>query len=378
MAPQKILFISEGQLGDLLLLTPAIRAVKKSFPPALVTLLIIQRRNNNFNIDSIDSLNDVIVDSSCNPLINNPFIENIFIINHNAIRSLRGFKKIKLELQLIKFLRQKKYDAAISTFPHDRFIIWAFASGAKIRCGEANQTFSFLLTHKIKKTKEDLGVLKYYLELVKRIGAKEDSTKTDYYVTDDSLKWANNFLSENKLKDEQNKFIAIHPGASGNYKIWSPENFAALIQKLNNEKNIKVILCFGENDSLITNQIKNYLTDDEAANILFTTTENDLNKMAALFKNCNLTITNDSGPRHLSAAVGTPNITLFRKHHDKAWKVYPENNFTSTIQSKIECPHCSAGECNDKIPDDKIFGSYCMREITVAEVHKKIKKVIAC
>ncbi len=58
MGLNKILFIAEGQLGDLLLLTPAIRAAKKTFPQASISLLMIQRRNNNFNIEQINSLKD--------------------------------------------------------------------------------------------------------------------------------------------------------------------------------------------------------------------------------------------------------------------------------------------------------------------------------
>ena len=90
-----------------------------------------------------------------------------------------------------------------------------------------------------------------------------------------------------------------------------------------------------------------------------------------------MTITNDSGPRHLSSALNIPNLTLFRKFHDKAWKVYPENNSTATIQSTKECTFCNKGECNDKIPGEEIFGSHCIREITVNEVYEKIVEMLS-
>ena len=173
MELKKILFIAEGQLGDLLLLTPAIRSTKKTFQDASISLLIIQRRNDNFKLEQISSLKDVLLDNSTNPLINNPNVDDIFIINHNAMRAVKGFKKIGLELQIINFIRKKKFDAVICTFPHDRFVIWAFASGARIRVGQSNQSFSFLLTHQIKNSKEDLGVLNYYLQLVQKIGAED-------------------------------------------------------------------------------------------------------------------------------------------------------------------------------------------------------------
>ncbi len=209
MELKKILFIAEGQLGDLLLLTPAIRSVKKSFPQSSISLLIIQRRNNNFNVERINSIEDILTRNSTNPLSNNPNIDDIFVINHNAMRVIKGLKKIKLELQVIKFIRQKKFDAVICTFSHDRFILWASTSGAKIRVGQGRQSFSFLLTHKVNIKKEEAGVLNYYLEMVKAIGAKSDSNKTEYYIDEKSKNWFKQFADENNLNDK--KLIAIHP-----------------------------------------------------------------------------------------------------------------------------------------------------------------------
>ncbi len=166
------------------------------------------------------------------------------------------------------------------------------------------------------------------------------------------------------------------PGASGNYKIWPPENYAQLIQGLSEKENAKIILCYGEDDSIVIDLIKNNLQKDAETKLVFVNAGNDLNKLAEVFQNCNLTITNDSGPRHLSAALGVPNLTLFRRYHDRAWKVYPENKFTSTIQSKKECAFCNKLECNDRIPKDEMFGSYCMREITVDEVLLKINDLL--
>ncbi len=245
MRIKNILFIAEGQLGDLLLLMPAIRSIKKTFPQSSISLLIIQRRNNKFNAAQINSIKDVLIDNSTNPLISNPNVDDIIVINHNAMRALKGLKKIKLEFQVINLIRQKKFDAVICTFPHDRFIFWAFASGAKIRIGESNQSFSFLLTNKINTKKEDIGVLNYYLEMVKSIGAMSNSNKTEYYIDKNSKEWFEQFVNENGLNNK--KLVAIHPGASGDYKIWPPDNFASLIQRLNEIENTKIILCYGEN-----------------------------------------------------------------------------------------------------------------------------------
>ena len=329
----------------------------------------------DFNVDQLISFKDVLINNQKNALFNNPNISEIFIVNHNALKAVKGLKKIKFEIQIINFIKQKKFDAVICTFPHDRFLLWSYFSKAKIRIGQAGQAFSFLLSNQVKKTKEDSGVLNYYLELVKDLGVKAESYETEFFPSEESKTWAEKFIAGNNLKIDNQKLIAIHPGASGNYKIWPPENFAVLIKKIISNKNMDIILCFGNSDLSIVNQIKNIIDESIHKKLIYLNTGNDLDKLSSLFKKCDLVVTNDSGPRHLAVASGSPNLTLFRKYHDKAWKIYPENNFTSTIQSQNKCNFCNENECNDKIPPGEIFGSYCMREIGVDDVFDKVNEL---
>lgn len=361
---RKILFLAEGQLGDLLLLTPALRAVKESFPSSSVSVLVVERRNSD------ESKQNPFADLCATPLeretsilSTNKNVDELFVLSRQALRSLSGTARAKAELDILKFLRRKKFDTVICTFPEDRFAEWAFASGARIRVGQRKQNLHWLLTHKPDIEKAEKGVLEYYCDLVRVIGANVHSTRTEYIIPPSSVEWADNFLNGSNISTSQ-KLVAVHPGATGNYRIWPPERYAALIDHLSNTLAVKVLLLGGKMDQPVTSAIRRHLR----SSIIEDQTGNSVGNLAAIFRRCSLCISNDSGPRHLAIAVGTPSLAFFRQHHDREWGVYEENERLMTLKSRMPCPVCPPNICMDKVPTGEIFSSYCVRMITVEEV----------
>ncbi len=367
---KNILIISEGQLGDLLLLTPTIKALKKKFPNVGLDLLIIARNSNNLPEKSIALNERVIIHNNDFVLSGNNNINNIYVVPHFVLKNLPLLKKIKSEFDIVRFIRKKKYDVVLNAFPHDRFIIWSFLSGAKIRVGERKNILSVLLTDKLEINKENEGVLIYYTKLLQPFNINVTEFSTEFFINEKTENWLNRLIKKYKINSGE-KIVTIHPGASGNYKIWPPEKFGALIKKLELQ-NVQVILCGGESDKLIINEIKKY----NSINPFVIFLDYDLNKLAALFKLSSLCITNDSGPRHLAVAVGTKSLAIFRKYHTNAWKIYPEGEKISIVVSDKKCSVCPVNECKDLIPENTMFGSYCISEISVDTVFEKAMKMI--
>lgn len=367
MSFRKILFLAEGQLGDLLLLTPALRAVKESFPASSVYVLMLERRNadesqshpfSNLIASPFERLNSV--------FSTNPNVDQLFVLNRGTFRSLHGIARGKAEWEIIKFLRRQKFEAVVCTFPEDRFVEWAFASGAGIRVGQRKQNLHWLLTHKPDIEKAEKGVLEYYCDLVRAIGAHVRTTRTEYVIPPSSIEWADRFFNASNISAAQ-RLVAVHPGATGDYKIWPPERYAALIDHLSNMQGVKVLLLGGKMDQPVTSAIRRHLR----SSIIEAKTENSVGNLAAVFRRCSLCISNDSGPRHLAIAVGTPSLAFFRQHHNREWGVYEENDRLMTLRGSEPCPVCPSNICWDKIPSGEIFSSCCMRMIGV-------EKAIAC
>ena len=360
MIVRNVLFLAEGQLGDLLLLTPAIRGLKSSFPAATLSVLVVERRLKGPTGTVTASICGPLGRDADSPLATNPAVDALYSLNRPALRSLRGFSRLRAELDIIRFLRSRRFDAVLCTFPEDRFTLWAFASGAAVRVGQKEQGLGWLLSHRPAIRKETKGVLQYYCDLVRSMGGDPETDRTEYAIPSNASKEAGEFLEQQGVAN-QRTLVAVHPGASGDYKIWPPDRFAELISIIRERWHATVLLCYGDQDKPVIHEIKRHLTTD----VVEVNTGDGVSRLAALLARCSLCVSNDSGPRHLAVAVGIPTVALFRQHHDREWQVYQETDLCKTVKGDGPCPLCPSGVCLDKIPSGGRFGSHCIRTITV-------------
>lgn len=357
---RRILVLAEGQLGDLLLLTPALRAIKQTFRDANLSVLIVSRTFHGMNLTDLSPSSAF---RESNVLSTNPHVDTLYHVSRPFLRSMKGIKRVRTEYSIIRFLRQKRFDAVISTFPEDRFAIWSFLSGATKRIGQKKQTLSRLYSIRPDVNKFDGGVLEYYCALAGSLGAVSGSKVTEFHIPLLCSEWAESELMRNGIR-RADHFIALHAGASGSYKIWPPERYAALINALQKRNGVRVVLCQGTLDVEICEAIAQQM---ETRPIQIQTGEN-VGNFAALLSRASLLISNDSGPRHLAVAVKTPSLALFRRFHDREWKVYPDSDECVVATGKEECPSCPPGVCLDRIPDGERFGSHCLRMLSVDDV----------
>ena len=367
-----ILFTTTGGLGDLLTLTPAIKAMKSSFPESSITVLTLSYR---FYTKSLEQTKEIL---NLNPrggvievLTNNPNIDEVIEIDRKGLRLLKGLKKLKMEVKIIKYLRHAKFDIVISTRNNDRFTLWAFLSGAKVRVGQKKQFFRRLLTHTPDTQEEDRGIIYYLCDLVTSAGASIESFKTEFYISKEAKIWADEFIRENQLNEDQ-ILVAVHPGASGLSRIWPPENFAATIDKLQADNKTKVLLCRSDFDEETIIQIKKHLS----TSIIEVKTSGSIDRLAAIFMHCKLCITNDSGPRHLTIALGIPSIGIMIEGNRSKWKIYDNGPKIILLPESNKCSFCPAGSCLEKIPDGEHFGAYCIRSVTPSGVVIQVNAIL--
>jgi heptosyltransferase-3 len=354
--PSNILLITEGQVGDLLLLTPAIRALSESYPFARITLLIVERRDTG----SARGIQGELLGPAKDTILStNPRVHHIYSVRRDYLRMLSGARRLGAERRIIRFVREKRYDTVICTFPEDRFALWAFASGARVRVGERRQGLGWVFTHTPDVRKEDRGVLEYYRSLVRTVGAVPDNAGPEYHIRPDAEEWAQGFLQDHGLLP--GAYVAVHPGATGDYKIWPPERYAALIDRITDETSLPAVLCTGPQDGDVYARVRESLRSA----VVPLNTAGRIDRLAAVLAHAALVISNDSGPRHLSIAVGTPSLAFFRRHHDREWGVYPESATVRTLKSTIDCPLCPAGICHDRTTDGQRYGAACMMDISV-------------
>ncbi len=365
---KKILFFADAQLGDLLLMTPALKAFKNKFPDAKITLLLLHRRYYTPSAP-IKEITKSEYRGTSQVFLNSKLADEVLELDRQYIRSLKGIKRIKAEWKCIGILKKMKFDAMVCSFPQSRFIIWSFLSRCPVRIGQKQQPFSYLLTDTPDITAKEHGVLRYYCNLLKPLGVDSECKETVYKVTEEEKISAENLLGQSGI-DLNKKIICVHPGASATYKVWPPLYFAEVVDYIIENNLAQVIICFNSYDKKVVEEITSLCKHKLALFDLESITQ-----LASIISLCSISLVNNSGPRHLSAAVGVKSISVFRKYDDCEWRIYDDNKHP-VIENTEKCSTCFDNKCESKIKDGERFGSECMWAVEPAQVIAKINDIL--
>ena len=272
---RKILAVRNDRFGEFLLNIPALRALKESFPGSRLTLVV------NPNVRELAECID--------------FVDKVITWEN---------KKHKI-LEVLKFskeLKNEKFDLCVILNPSKEFNIISFLSGIPVRLGYSRK-WGFLLSHKIKD-KKYLGEkheVEYNLDLVKLVDASTNNLSLSLKIDEGCLKGLFELGGTDNL-------IVIHPWTSDPVKEWPLENFCALTKEILSLDKVKVLLIGGKEELNKNASVFKGL----GANLINLTGRTSLKQLAAVLNKAKLLISGDSGPVHLSCAVGTPTLALFR------------------------------------------------------------------
>lgn len=366
---RNILVLAEGQLGDLLLLTPAIRSLRAGHPHATITVIIYQRRLPQRPAGSPVYFRSEGKGTAA-VMTRLPGVDRVFEVDRALLRTLSARRRLTEELSIARAIRAERYDGVFCTFPEDRFAVLASLSGARVRAGEHGTGASRLLNTAPSVTRATAGVLRYYCTIAEAMGGRTGSYATTFIPSDEGVRAVDAWLQGNGLAGT--RYVAIHPGATGEYKQWPPDRWAGLIADLQ-RAGVPMALCAGKGDEEIVGAI----TGASGLSVPILEPGPDLSVLAGFLQRAGVCLTHDSGPRHLAVAVGAPSIALFRRHHGREWAVYNETVRCRTLSGNEECRLCTPGVCQDRVPEGTRFGSACMRQIGEKEVGAAVRAMLA-
>ena len=331
---KNILIVRTDRLGDVVLTTPAIAALRCAYPKAKISILISPSTRE-------------IVEG-------NPNIDEILIDDRKG--SHNGFLGF---WRLVREIKNKKFDVAFVYHTKKRTNLICFISRIPQRIGYQNDKFGFLLTQKIPDTRP-LGnkhEAQYCLDVLKAVGIENENKKPVIVVKKEFEAWADRFLYDHGLSREE-KLVAIHPGASCISKRWIPERFGEVADQIISLHHCKVVLVgASENKPIVTNllsRMKNKVID--------ATGQTSVGQMAAILKRCQLLISNDSGPVHVAVALGVPVISIFGRNQAglSPMRWGPLGDKDIVLHKEVGCPVCLAHNCQ--------INFKCLDEIKTSEV----------
>ncbi len=327
----KIIVRAPNWIGDAVLSTPALTALREKYPGAHISLLARRSVSDCF--------------------LHNPAVDEIIILpeKNNLFYWLKAFK-----------LRKDKYDRAI-LFPNSFSSALFFRiSGAEETLGYRRDARGFLLTCALEPTRKLLREhqVNYYLHLIEDFhDSKRESVNHElvWVVTQQEKEEAKRLLEENKIKSVD-RLIGINPGATfGPAKRWFPRNFADVGDELIKKQSVKILLFGTSKEEKITDEICRYMKE-KCVNLAGKTS---LRQLGALLSMCKLLITNDSGTMHIATAVKTPVVAIFGST-DPA-RTGPRGEEHTVFYKRVDCSPCFSRKCPR--------GDYrCFKEIQVEEV----------
>jgi len=330
---KRLLIRSTNWVGDAIMTTPTIRAIRKGFPNARISILLKPWVSPVFE--------------------HSPHVDNLIIYDGD------GRHKGNLgKLRLAKDLRKYGFDAAILLQNAFEAALIAFLSGIPVRIGYNRDARQLLLTHAISCTNEikKEHQTKYYLNILSGIGI--DAGDRDLYLRlsqQDRLR-AEQILKKQGLSGDL-KWVGINPSATfGPAKQWPIDRYARLADLIIEYTNARVIVFGGPQDRRLGKDISRKMRH-RPIDLSGRTT---LGEAMAMIERCALFITNDSGLMHAAAALDVPLIAIFGSTNSTT--TGPLSSKSRVVQVPMECspclkPECPRGHlnCMDKIDVDMIF-----------------------
>lgn len=321
----KILVRSTNWIGDAVMTTPALGALRNHFPSSEIVL-------------------------AANPAVAelmspHPFCDRVIVYDkkgpHGGLAGLWKFSRA---------LAAEGFDLAVLLQNALEAAIIARLAGIGMRAGYSTDGRGLLLTHPVRMTAKARALhhTQYYINMLGGLGIAPAGGSVRLQITEDEAHWAKDVLGTGRR-------VAINPGAAyGSAKRWYPERFAEVADALARDFKLLPVLVGGPGEREIGAEIESGMSS-KPLNLIGRTSVRQLMAVLSLVE---LMVTNDSGPMHIAAAFDRPIVALFGPTDHTTTS--PVCSRFILVRKETDCAPCLKRQC----PTDH----RCMAGISVNDV----------
>jgi heptosyltransferase-2 len=334
--PQNILVRMPNWIGDLVMATPILTDLRKAFPKASITAMCRSPLSELLEKDEA--------------------IDELFSFQ----RPSNDFERRHGLRDIIAKIKAGKYDLGLLLTNSFSSAWWFWQGGVKRRIGYSGRFRRFLLTDPVQFSKEKEHIVISYKKLLSPLGISISKTKPRLYLTEKEIQESKQLLYHRGFVSGK-KLIGINPGAAyGSAKCWPKERFRSLAMRLLLETDAYIVF-FGD---VTTASLVKEICQGLSEKVIDLAVVTRLRELACIIKDCDVLVTNDSGPMHIGAAFDVPLVALFGSTDELVTGPFGQKE--SVINKKVECSPCLKRVC----PID----FRCMKEITIDDVLKRVLK----
>jgi heptosyltransferase-2 len=331
-------------IGDVVMATPAVRAVREAFPSAELAAV-------------------------CKPyvadvLAGSPWFTRTILADKCGPRPQRFFA-------VGRALREWKIDAAL-LFPNSfRAALLAYFAGAKRIVGFARYARTWMLTDKLHAKTDSRGrflpspIIDDYNRLAVALGTHDPGHRMELFTTPRDEAAASAVWEQFALH-RYSRVVALNPGAAfGAAKHWGCDHFAQLARMLTAKLSCGVLVVCGPGERAMARQI----AEESRSPHVFSLSDSPLSLglTKAVVKRADLLVTTDSGPRHFAAAFNRPVVSVFGPTHIEWTQTYFAKEIY--LQKKLPCGPCQERVC-------PLRHHRCMRELSPSEVFAAVERLL--
>ena len=333
-----ILVVNVNWVGDVIFSTPVFKALKAAYPQARIACLAVPRVRA--------------VAESC------PYIDEFIEFDEKGTHWTPWGK-----WALVADLRRRKFDAAFLLHRAWTRALLVCLAGIPVRVGYDTKNRGALLTRRIPWPEDWMHRSDQYLRVIEAFGVPVSDRSCALAVDETARRDIADMLAASGI-NEGKEFIIVNTGGNWDLKRWPRENFAGLIRGLSG-KGWNVVIPGAVQDIALAEEIGRL---SGAAPVILAG-KTDLKQLLALMERARLLISNDSGPIHLAAAVGTPVVGIFGPTRPEV--TAPRGKGPAVIlQRDTGCNRapCYYLDCPDNI---------CMKAVSVEEVLGAAERLLA-
>ncbi|MFI5333574.1 MAG: glycosyltransferase family 9 protein [Chlamydiales bacterium] len=319
------MIISTTGLGDTLWATPAIRALRESFPDAYVSILTSPVGNSL--------------------LQNNPHLDEIFVL-----------KKPHFFYATFLFLKLRRRKVGqILLFHASQRLVYALCAllrpWALIATRGSNKGLDEIFTCLLEQ--QPVHEVERRLQIVRSVGGKVSCCGLELFLTQSHEEEAEAFLKKQKIVPHL-PLVGLHPGAKDHFKQWPEEHFIAVGSLLAHHLGAQILVTGSGDERALVERIASKIEGAIGVCDMLS-----LGGVSALIRKFSLIICNDTGPMHIAFAVHTPTLALFVPTDPRLCGPYFAGKY-HVISKKRTCTPCLRKKCAD---------AFCLLQISPEEVY---------
>ncbi len=338
---RRVLVVRLRSIGDTVLCTPSLIALKRFLPHAQVDILL-----ENWVAPVLEGFDAV---------------DNVLTVGSTTGSRLSAAREI----------RRRKYDIVFNLHGGTTATFFAAASGARHRVGYANYQYKFLYSHLLSSPadfwkREATHSAEQQLALLGFTGVPvDDRPKSRLAITESAIASLDIKLRHAGLESfvADRSFAIIHPFAASKTKEWDLEKFARTAEFLKG-RGLPTIVVGSEQQEKVLSDLNSLSSATVHALTILT-----LSELTALTARARLFVGNDSGVAHIAAAVQTPSVVIFGSSNRDHWRPWTDAP-NEVVFEPFSCQPCPGRECKE-------FGEpRCIQTLGTERVFASIDRVL--